>query len=282
MKRKCVLFNPKAGNNKCCDEIDVLWAAYDKVDYYDVTRIVSYEQFFESLDTTDDIIICGGDGTLNRFVNDTKGLEIKNNIYLYPVGSGNDFARDLGYGFGANPDFCINKYLKNIPGVTVNGNTRLFLNNIGFGIDGYCCEIGDQLRADGKKANYTAIALKGLLGGFKPVNAVVTVDGVKRCYEKVWLAPTMFGRFYGGGMMPTPHQSRTSEDGTLSVMIMHGCGKMRTLMIFPKIFKGTHVKHRDVVEILTGKSITVEFDRPASIQIDGETILNVTSYTAVK
>ena len=282
MNRKCVLFNPKAGNNKCCDEIDVLWAAYDEVDYYDVTRIVSYEQFFESLDTTDDIIICGGDGTLNRFVNDTKGLEIKNNIYLYPVGSGNDFARDLGYGFGANPDFCINKYLKNIPGVTVNGNTRLFLNNIGFGIDGYCCEIGDQLRADGKKANYTAIALKGLLGGFKPVNAVVTVDGVKRCYEKVWLAPTMFGRFYGGGMMPTPHQSRTSEDGTLSVMIMHGCGKMRTLMIFPKIFKGTHVKHRDVVEILTGKSITVEFDRPASVQIDGETILNVTSYTAVK
>lgn len=282
MNRKCVLFNPKAGNNKCCDEIDVLWAAYDEVDYYDVTRIVSYEQFFESLDTTDDIIICGGDGTLNRFVNDTKGLEIKNNIYLYPVGSGNDFARDLGYGFGANPDFCINGYLKNIPSVTVNGNTRLFLNNIGFGIDGYCCEIGDQLRADGKKANYTAIALKGLLGGFKPVNAVVTVDGVKRCYEKVWLAPTMFGRFYGGGMMPTPHQSRTSEDGTLSVMIMHGCGKIRTLMIFPKIFKGTHVKHRDVVEILTGKSITVEFDRPAPVQIDGETILNVTSYTAVR
>lgn len=82
--------------------------------------------------------------------------------------------------------------------------------------------------------------------------------------------------------MPTPHQSRTSEDGTLSVMIMHGCGKMRTLVIFPKIFKGTHVKHGDVVEILTGKSITVEFDRPVSIQIDGETILNVTSYTAVK
>ena len=38
MNRKCVLFNPKAGNNKCCDEIDVLWAAYDEVDYWDVTR----------------------------------------------------------------------------------------------------------------------------------------------------------------------------------------------------------------------------------------------------
>ena len=82
--------------------------------------------------------------------------------------------------------------------------------------------------------------------------------------------------------MPTPEQNRNSEDRTLSVMIMHGCGKLRTLMMFPKIFKGTHVKHRDVVEILTGKSITVEFDRPAPVQIDGETILIVTSYTAVR
>ncbi|MBQ8831119.1 MAG: diacylglycerol kinase family protein [Oscillospiraceae bacterium] len=281
MNRKCVLFNPKAGNNKCCDEIDVLWAAYDEVDYYDITRIVSYEQFFAELDETDDIILCGGDGTLNRFANDICGLEIKNDLYLYPVGSGNDFARDLGHGFGDAPNFRINGYLKNLPRVTVNGKECLFLNNVGFGIDGYCCEAGDKYRENGKKADYTAIAVKGLLNGFNPVNAAVTVDGVRHEFKNVWLAPTMFGRFYGGGMMPTPNQNRKSNDRTLSVMIMHGSGKLKTLMIFPKIFKGTHVKYKDYVEILTGKEITVEFDRLASVQIDGETVLNVTSYTAV-
>ena len=51
-------------------------------------------------------------------------------------------------------------------------------------------------------------------------------------------------------------------------------------MAFPGIFKGEHVKHKDMVEVLSGKRITVEFDKPQSLQIDGETILGVTSYTA--
>jgi diacylglycerol kinase family enzyme len=35
-----------------------------------------------------------------------------------------------------------------------------------------------------------------------------------------------------------------------------------------------------VVEVLTGQDITVEFDRPAPLQIDGETIPGVSSYRA--
>jgi hypothetical protein len=32
--------------------------------------------------------------------------------------------------------------------------------------------------------------------------------------------------------------------------------------------------------VIEGKEITVEFDKPCALQIDGETILGVTSYTA--
>ena len=49
-------------------------------------------------------------------------------------------------------------------------------------------------------------------------------------------------------------------------------------MIFPSIFKGEHIKHQRVVHVLTGHTITVEFDRPTALQIDGETILGVTKY----
>ncbi len=48
----------------------------------------------------------------------------------------------------------------------------------------------------------TAIAIKGLLFHYRPTNAVITVDGVTHTYKKVWLVPTMNGRYYGGGMMP--------------------------------------------------------------------------------
>ena len=80
-------------------------------------------------------------------------------------------------------------------------------------------------------------------------------------------------------MLPTPGQTRDEND-KLSVMIMYGKGKIKTLMVFPSIFKGEHVKHKDMVEVLSGKRIKVEFDKPTALQIDGETILNVTSYTA--
>lgn len=61
-------------------------------------------------------------------------------------------------------------------------------------------------------------------------------------------------------------------------MVFHSSGKLKTLMIFPSIFSGTHICHKDVVEVRSGQDITVRFDRPTALQIDGETILNVTEY----
>ena len=151
---------------------------------------------------------------------------------------------------------------------------------IGYGIDGYCCEVGDALREkSGKPVNYTAIAIKGLLFHYHPTNAIITVDGVAHRYNKVWLAPTMNGRFYGGGMMPTPDQKRFSEDKKVSTMLFFGSGKLKTLYVFPSIFKGEHIKHPEMCTVLTGKEIQVEFDRPTALQIDGETVLGVTGYT---
>ena len=40
-----------------------------------------------------------------------------------------------------------------------------------------------------------------------------------------------------------------------------------------------HIKHTEMVDIITGHEITVTFDSPKALQIDGETVLGVTSYT---
>ena len=52
-------------------------------------------------------------------------------------------------------------------------------------------------------------------------------------------------------------------------------------MVFPKIFKGEHAKYRKMVDFFVGDEITVEFDRPNALQIDGETILGVTKYHVI-
>lgn len=273
-----VLYNKKAGTAESFGKVEELKKRQkEPLKLIDVCNISDYEVFLAGLEKDDYIVIAGGDGTLNRFINYTDGIEYNNEVMYLPTGTGNDFANDIGCNGETGP-IKITKYLKNLPYVTVKGKKYRFLNGVGYGIDGYCCEVGDELKKiPGKKVNYTAIAIKGLLFHYKPTSAKVTVDGKTYTYEKVWIAPTMNGRFYGGGMMPTPDQKRESDN--LSVMIFHGSGKLKTLTVFPSLFKGEHVKHTKHVEILTGSEISVEFDRPVALQIDGETILGVSSYS---
>lgn len=278
-----VLYNPHAGNERGLEGTQKLrhHLPGDVLVHTDITTIDDYAAFFAALPAEDRILISGGDGTLNRFINDTAGLDIRHDIYYFPAGSGNDFWKDLNRTPGDAP-VCINEYLKDLPKVEIQGRTYAFLNGIGYGIDGYCCEKGDEHRQKSRRrVNYTAIALRGLLGDFKPVNAAVTVDGIRRTYQRVWLAPTMHGRFFGGGMMPTPAQNRTAFPRKLSVMVAHSLTALKALSLFPTMFKGEHVRYTQVVEMMTGQDITVEFDRPTPLQVDGETVHGVTSYHAV-
>lgn len=276
------LYNPFAGNQTCEEQSKKLREFYspDELEFRSMADI-NYSEFFPSLNVDDKVIICGGDGTLNRFVNDTRDIAITNDILYYAAGSGNDFLRDLGKEKGTAP-FKINQYIENLPSVTVNGRETLFVNAVGFGIDGYCCEVGDEMRkkSNGKPVNYTSIAIKGLLYAFRPTDATVVIDGKEKRYKKVWIAPTMHGRFYGGGMIAAPDQRRDAPDGKFSVVIWHGSNKLKTLMVFPSIFKGEHVKHSECIDIVRADEVTVKFDKPCALQIDGETILNVTEYSA--
>ncbi len=277
-----VLYNPKAANGQGCQNAKALDEILegDTLVYVDVSK-VDYPAFFASLKKKDRIIVAGGDGTLNKFLNDTADIDRTNSLYYFACGTGNDFMHDIGAAIRGKP-VCIDQYVEDLPQVIVKGKSYYFINGIGYGIDGYCCEVGDKQRESSTKpVNYTAIAIKGLLFHYKTTKAKIIVDGVTREYKKVWLAPTMNGRFYGGGMIPTPEQDRLSEAGNVSTMVYYGVGKLKALMVFPSIFKGEHVKHKKMVEILTGDVVTVEFDRPTPLQIDGETITDVTEYTVL-
>lgn len=281
MAKYNVLYNPLAGNGKgenAAQKLNELLNG-DELTFTDMTKVSDYRALFASMPEDEHIIVSGGDGTLNRFINDIEEITLSNSVYYYATGSGNDFLKDISGNVGEKP-VCIDKYLKSLPAVDVKGKSYRFINGIGYGIDGYCCEVGDKLReTSDKPINYAGIAIKGLLFHYHPTSATVIVDGVEHKYKKVWLAPTMNGRYYGGGMIPTPKQERLNKEHTVSVMVYYGSGKLKSLAVFPSIFKGEHVKHTEMVEVLSGKEITVRFDSPAALQIDGETIVGVTEYS---
>ena len=276
----CVLYNPYAGNGVSQTRAESIYKSYgENAVMIDMTTIGNYAELLSDYGEDDVIVICGGDGTLNRFINDTEGIDIKCEVLYSATGTGNDFLKDIGKNVDDAP-FSVKKYICDLPFVTVGGKTVRFFNGIGFGIDGYCCEVGDQekLKNPGKPVNYTGIAIKGLLGKYKPKNAKVTVDGVESNYKKVWIAATMHGRYYGGGMMCAPDQDRLAEDKMNTLVVWYGSGKLSTLINFSKIFKGEHVKKTKMIKVIKGHEITVEFDEPCALQIDGETVLGVTRY----
>lgn len=278
MKKYHILYNPYAGRGAAESEAKKLAETLGEIALTDMTSIGDYAQFLNELPEEDEVIVCGGDGTLNRFVNAIDGSFPARTVSYYACDSGNDFMREVKK--EDEPIVALNEYVTDLPTVTVKDKEYRFINGVGYGIDGYCCEEGDRQREKSDKpVNYTSIAVKGLLFSYKPTNATVIVDGKEYRFDKVWLAPTMNGKYYGGGMIPTPEQNR--KDDTLSVMIYRG-GKFRSLITFPSIFKGEHVKKTKCVTVLSGKEITVRFDSPRPLQIDGETITGVTEYTARK
>lgn len=277
---KYVLYNQLSRNGKCINDIEE-FVNEPNTNVISILDVDKTKGVIKNLTNEDSLVILGGDGTLNHFVNDFYNVDFPCDLFFYSKGTGNDFYNDTKTDDDSKL-IRINDLIKNLPKVIVNENEYYFINGIGFGIDGYCCEKGDILqKKSNKPVNYAGIAIKGLLFHYKTPNAKVTVDGVTKEYKHVWLAPTMKGKYYGGGMIIAPQQNRSDSECYVTNVVMHKSKKLKTLMMFPTIFKGGHVKYTKYVDIRKGKHIIVEFDRPTALQIDGETIVGVTRYEVI-
>ena len=277
MKKVFVLYNPKSGNGTGEKEGKKL-SNYEnyEVSFHDITKIENYKEFFAMLHSDDIAVIAGGDGTLSRFVDDIASIDITNDIYYYATGSGNDFLKDVNHVKGEKP-FLLNAYIKGLPVMSFGDIKTRFVNGVGGGLDAYSCAEGSKLHARGKKVNYVATAIKGILGGYDPVNANITVDGEDYRFTNVWFASVMKGRYFGGGIMLAPKQNRNT--GKVTLVVVHTVGRIGIFPIIPQAFFGKHVRYKKYVTVIEGDNISVTFDRPVPVQIDGETEDGITNYS---
>ena len=272
-----ILYNPKANNGNGAQGLDKV-AAAEKAELLDLTAIDT-AAFLSSLPAEDTAIVCGGDGTLHRLVNDLDGVEVKASLYVRRTGTGNDFLRDVGV---TKPGGMVrlNEYIENLPYAQIGGKTIRFLNNVCFGIDGQVCELGEQEKERlGRKVSYPLLAIRLALRDYHLTSATVTVDGVTKHYDKVWLASALNGRYVGGGMKLAPGQDRTS--GELCCVILRGTGRLYLLSRLASVYWGGHVK-LPCCEMVYGNEIEVTFDAPTAMNLDGEVVPRVTGFRAVK
>ena len=240
---------------------------------------LDYKKFFGGLKQEDDVVIIGGDMSINHFIRKINGYSISNNVYVRAFGYGSDFVNDIGGKL--TDDVLLNPYINGLPVALIKNHHRPFINGVGFGLDGYCCATADYIKSKDPAAsiNYTTIAIKGLLYKFKPVHATVEIDGQTYEFDDVYLAAAMKGRYFGGGMKIAPDQNRNNPDN-LSVIIYRADTRLQALMSFTKVFDGTHVKNKDMVKVFTGKKVHMKFSRAGDAQIDGDTVKKIDEFWA--
>jgi diacylglycerol kinase (ATP) len=105
------------------------------------------------------------------------------------------------------------------------------------------------------------------LPGFRA--AMVRLDADGQAFQ--WRAHNVVVancRFYGGGMQISPRSK--PDDGALDVLVMVG-PKSDAFTLLPKIYRGTHLPHRNIVELQAGR-VRIETDPPFRIEADGETL----------
>lgn len=278
-----VLYNPLSNGGKGKEKSEEIKEYYDEaaLEYIDITSVERLEEFILSnLDKK--IILCGGDGTLHYFVNDVDCDNLKTDIFYYPAGSGNDFKRDTIGTVKKYKPYKINQYLTNLPYAEVNGKKYRYINGIGFGIDSFACVERERVKAKNpdKKINYTGIVIKTWAFDYKPIDAVITVDGKRYEYKDVWICPAMKCKSYGGGMIVAPNQDRLDKNHNLSITVFHGKNKFRIAYGFFHTFSASHLKYKDICTELKGRNIKVEFAKEAPVQIDGELIGNSKTFFA--
>ena len=264
------LFNELSGSFKVkkINKMMRKWSKKHNTTTYGMSLIdLEIDKFFDRLNPDDRLVVVGGDGTLHYFVNYINDIEVKNDIYYIPNGTGNDFYKSIKKEINKP----VNKYLLNLPTVEFNDRKLYFLNGCGTGLDGYVCHLVNESEKKGKLSFFKS-TYKGFRK-YKRTDITVTVDGVDYEFKRVFLASIMNGNVEGGGMKMTPKAKRL--DDQIDICIIHKLSKFSLIMCFPLIYIGKHTIKKKAVTILRGKEISIKCDEGLYMQVDGEDFIDI-------
>lgn len=255
----------------------------------------------KSSDSILNLIVLGGDGTLNESL---QGISDFNRVRIgyIPTGSSNDFARDMGY--PASQIECLNNILDckqphcmDLGLLEYNSvsqqlsrkheskliSKRYFDVSSGIGYDAAICEealtspIKKVLNRFGLgKLVYLIISLKQLLST-KNGNCTMTLDDSTKIELPNFLfVASMIHQYEGGGFMFCPNADY--HDGIIDICAVSNISKFMVLCALPKALKGQHFKFKGV-EKYSASKITLETDNPCWVHTDGEVTMKATSIT---
>lgn len=221
-------------------------------------KIKDIEHYIKQTPQDIKILLLGGDGTINTFINKTYSLHITQDIYLMGNGSGNDFLRSLRK---QNP-----KHQK-VNRLYLGSKNRFFMNGAGMGIDGLIAH-KVNLAKNKRKLNYFWNALKAFKS-YSPTYMEITVDGELHTFKKAYLVNVNSGEYIGGGMRLAP--GALLNDKRFEVVVVHGLSKFLLFLVFISVYFGLHKRMTKYVFMKKASHVKASMFTPQIAQCDGET-----------
>lgn len=231
------------------------------------------------LDGYRNIVVIGGDGTLNEVLNGVmrSGVDPTTvTLAVIPNGTGNDWARLWKIPFDADKSIAL---LKNGKSQRVDigrctymqsgkPGERFFLNIAGMGYEVSVLMHADLVRwmsiMKGRSWIYALSVIYTALFT-RAHEMTITANGVTKS-EKIFTLSVGNGQYSGGGFRQTPMASPT--DGALDVMIMSRLSFKYAIMGLKYLFRGKLLKHPAVKNIRANQIIISSAKRPA-LEVDG-------------
>ena len=274
MKGFLIISNPGSGNKR----------KYRSVLKRVITKIKAHKSCYKHIQTVKkadgkwlipfltseitDIVVLGGDGTLNEVINGTRDLSIP--LGIIPLGSGNDFVKNIE--IGRTPQEQIDSAVEGIPRSVDIGicNGRRFHNGIGVGFDGRIVHDRSHHPTWLKgHAGYYYHVIK-VLGTYNDQKFIIETDGQKQKTRLIGLTIGN-GTTFGGGFKLT---SRAKiDDGKLDICLIGSMPPLKRFLNIYRLSLGTHWTMKEI-SYQRVSNLRIHHNNFLQAHIDGEYLGN--------
>ncbi len=224
-------------------------------------------------------VLCpGGDGTIHSVVHACMSLLYEGchvpSIWYVPAGRGNDFGRSLKLHEKniLNSRESIGKIDVLEIEVTTDGTRKQKIWGInvgGAGYDGYVVRIMKKMPwiLQKWKGIYTLASLKALTQ-YQTHHFTLLTDNQEYSFQCP-LVVFANGSFFGGGMKIVPDAK--INDGMIDILWGESIGRIQLLLLFMKVFRGTHIRDQSI-RIRKTREFILHCTPRAPVEVDGEHI----------
>lgn len=272
-KKVLLVYNPRSGNGTFSSNLDLIIDRFQEAGYVvspvrgAKSKVI--EQVFQAMDPAEfrQIIIAGGDGTINIVVNLMIKYDINLPVAIFPSGTANDFAYyfDIPHDINGMIDVALGDNYEYADVACVNGRHYVNVAAMGTLVD------VSQKTDPNLKTTIGALAyyLKGLseVPNLKPIPVKLTADG--KTYEEEMYFMLVMNGCSAGGFKRISTDSDIS-DGMLNVILFRVMAFHDMLPLFFDVIHGNHHENKNVLYFKTD-NLLLESPVEVSTDVDGET-----------